>query len=83
MDASKALGLYVLDDNAPKSFKDKTILLVFEAEHELLNNPVVGTKTDRIVTKILTDWMAKDESIKIEENKGLISRISDVPIILN
>ena len=79
IDASVALGLYQLDDNAPMEYKNKTVLLVFESADPIIESTKM--KTDAIVTKLLSDWISKDKSIDIAENRGLISRIANIPII--
>ena len=39
-------------------------------------------KDDQIATRTLTKWISKDETVKLSENKGLISRIANIPLIL-
>ena len=58
-------------------FQDKTIVLIYESD-EIDRN----AKDDHIATSTLTKWISKDQTIKISENKGLISRIANIPLIL-
>ena len=52
-------------------------MLIFESK--FVNAEIAA---DAIVTKLLSDWIQNDKSLKLNENKGLISRIGNVPIIL-
>lgn len=76
--ASKVIkGLYGLDYNSPSKFKDKTIVLIYKSDKIDRNS-----KDDQIATRTLTNWILKDETVKIGENKGLISRIANIPLIM-
>ena len=62
---------------ALRLFQDKTIVLIFESDQ--IDRTA---KDDQIATRTLTKWISKDETVKISENKGLISRIANIPLIL-